>query len=73
MPARRSGNENPEGVRAFRNLERLLGRLDDCTVMTDAEMEFVEDLCQRVMRDGQSVAVTKPERRELARLERRYL
>lgn len=68
-----SASTIPVGVRAHRDFERLLIRLDDCTVMKDSEMEFVEEIYQRTMRDGEAVAITTKERRELARLQRRYL
>lgn len=70
---RASSDNIPVGAYAHRDFERLLCRLDDVTVMKDVEMEFVEEICQRTIRNGAAVVVTKTERRELARLERRYL
>lgn len=71
MPSARDDNEVPE--REFRDLERLLGQLHDCLFeMDDDEFEFVDDLICRTIDAGEDIT-TQHERRELGRLERRYL
>lgn len=66
-------NDAEVAEREFRDLERTLGRLDDCVEMSDASKEFVEDLCQRVIHQGRSARLTGKETRLLNQLKERYL
>lgn len=64
--------EIPE--REFRDLERLLGQLDDHAIeMADEDIEFIDGLCARVIERGRSVVVTEDEWRGLRRLKREHL
>jgi len=58
---------------AFRHLERTLGKLDDCFELSDEKKQFVDDLCQRVIRDARRVRFTIKEAAILARMKEKYL
>lgn len=64
-------HEMPE--REFRHLERTLGKLDDCVELSDEKKQFIDDLCQRVIRDGRHVRFTIKETATLARMRERHL
>lgn len=63
----------PIPEREFRDLERTLGKLDDCVEMPEARKQFIEDLCLRTIGMGRYVTFSIKEAQILARLKERYL
>lgn len=59
--------------REFRDLERTLGKLDDCVELSDWDREFVEDMCKRVIDYGKDVRITGKQSAQIERMKEQYL
>lgn len=57
----------------YHELERALGKLDDCVELSDWDREFVDDLCRRVIDRGVKVFLTPKQWAQLERMKDKYL
>jgi hypothetical protein len=66
-------DNNGMGEREFSHLERTLGKLDDIVYLSDDKKQFIEEMCQKVIKHGRHVRFTIKQATRIAKLKEKYL